>query len=127
MSKVSVRYIVNDVEESIKFYIKYLNFKLEMKPASSFAIISKGSLNLLLSSPSEEGGGGKIIPGKSKPEPGGWNRIHLEVDNLKDEVEKLKNAGASFRNEIVEGVAGRQIILEDPSGNPIELFEYFEK
>jgi catechol 2,3-dioxygenase-like lactoylglutathione lyase family enzyme len=127
MSKVSVRYIVNDVGESIRFYTKYLDFKLEMHPAPTFAILSRGDLQLLLSSPSEEGGGGKMMDDGRKPEPGGWNRFHLEVENLEAFIEKLKKEGAAFRNEMIDGVAGKQILLEDPSGNPIELFEYYKQ
>jgi predicted enzyme related to lactoylglutathione lyase len=127
MGKVNVRYIVNDVEEAINFYTKLLNFKLEMNPAPTFAILSLGDLQLLLSSQSEEGGGGKTMQDGRKPEPGGWNRFHLAVDDLTTMVKELKEQGAHFRNEIIEGVAGKQILLEDPSGNPIELFEYYKK
>jgi catechol 2,3-dioxygenase-like lactoylglutathione lyase family enzyme len=127
MAKVSVRYIVNDVKEAIDFYTAMLNFKLDMNPAPTFAILSRGDLQLLLSSPSEEGGGGKTMRNGMKPEPGGWNRFHLAVDDLAATVKGLKEQGAHFRNEIIEGVAGKQILLEDPSGNPIELFEYYKK
>ncbi len=120
MANVAVRYIVNDVDESINFYTKNLDFKVEMKPDPAFAILSRGNLQLLLSSPNEKGGGGITTTG-------GWNRFHLAVDNLSDLVDKLKKQGAHFRGEIIEGVAGKQILLEDPSGNPIELFEYFKK
>jgi catechol 2,3-dioxygenase-like lactoylglutathione lyase family enzyme len=98
-----------------------------MYPAPSFAMLDRGNLCLVLSAPNNRGGGGKIMPDGTRPVPGGWNRFHLEVDDLKRTVDQLKNKGVYFRNEIVEGVSGRQILLEDPSGNPIELFEYYEK
>ena len=127
MSSVSVRYIVNDVDEAITFYIKNLGFELVMHPAPPFAILSQGDLRLLLSAPNNQGGGGQSMPDGTQPEPGGWNRFHLKVDDLESTVTRLKKAGAHFRNKIVEGVAGKQILLEDPSGNPIELFEYYER
>jgi catechol 2,3-dioxygenase-like lactoylglutathione lyase family enzyme len=125
MSRVSIRYIVNDVDEAIKFYTGLLGFIVAMHPAPTFAILDRGDLRLLLSAPSEEGGGGKIMPDGTKPEPGGWNRFELEVDDLDAVVKKLKTQNVHFRNEIVRGVAGRQILLQDPSGNLIELFEYY--
>jgi len=125
MSRVSIRYIVNDVNEAIKFYTGLLGFIVAMHPAPTFAILDRGDLRLLLSAPSEEGGGGKILPDGRKPEPGGWNRFELAVDDLDSLVKKLKTQNVHFRNEIVIGVAGRQVLLEDPSGNPIELFEYY--
>lgn len=127
MDQASFRYIVNDVDQAIQFYTKLLGFDVVMHPASTFAILNRGSMRLLLSAPNEQGGGGQILADGRKPEPGGWNRIHLEVDNLNSIVEKFKKQGAHFRNEIVSGVAGKQILLEDPAGNPIELFEYYEK
>lgn len=126
MGKVFFRYIVYDVDKAIDFYTRILDFKIEMHPAPTFAILSRGDLHLLLSAPSEEGGGGKIMSDGNEPRPGGWNRIHLEVDDLSSTVNQLKKQGAIFRNEIIEGVAGKQILLEDPSGNPIELFEYYK-
>jgi catechol 2,3-dioxygenase-like lactoylglutathione lyase family enzyme len=127
MSKVLVRYIVDDVDKAISFYTNFLKFDVVMHPAPAFAILSLADLQLLLSSPSEHGGGGKIMQDGTKPEPGGWNRFQIAVDNLSEEVDRLKKEGAKFRNEIVEGVAGKQILIEDPSGNPIELFEYYKK
>lgn len=127
MAPVSVRYIVNDVDEAIRFYTEQLNFTIEMHPAPAFAILNRGDLRLVLSAPNEQGGGGKAMPDGTKPEPGGWNRFHLEVDDLAATVDRLKKQGAHFRNEIVDGVAGKQILLEDPAGNPIELFEYHKK
>ena len=122
MATVSVRYIVDDVEEAIAFYAGRLGFSVELNPAPGFAVLSRGDLRLLLNEPGA-GGAGQPMPDGREPEPGGWNRIQLEVDDLADEVEAIRDAEARFRNEIVEGRGGKQILLEDPSGNPIELFE----
>lgn len=122
MSTVSVRYIVADAEEAIAFYTEQLGFGVELHPAPGFAILSRGELRLLLNEPGA-GGAGQPMPDGRTPEPGGWNRIQLEVENLACEVEALREAGASFRNDIVGGRGGKQILVEDPSGNPIELFE----
>lgn len=123
MATVSVRYIVNDVDTSIAFYIAHLGFSVVMHPAPSFAMLSRGDLRLLLSAPGGVGGGGQSMPDGRKPEPGGLNRFELQVSDLAGEVERLRRAGAHFRNDIVTGVGGKQILLDDPSGNPIELFE----
>lgn len=123
MSQVSVRYIVDDVDAAIDFYRGRLGFGLVMHPAPAFAILDRGALRLLLSAPNPQGGGGQSMPDGRRPEPGGWNRISLEVDDLPAEVERLRAAGTSFRNEIVHGVGGDQILLDDPSGNPVELFQ----
>jgi catechol 2,3-dioxygenase-like lactoylglutathione lyase family enzyme len=123
MSTVSIRYIVNDVDAAIAFYCQHLDFHEEMHPAPTFAILSRGDLRLLLSAPSELGGGGQIMSDGRKPEPGGWNRISLQVSDLAARVESLREEGVHFRNDIVIGVGGNQILLEDPSGNPVELFE----
>jgi catechol 2,3-dioxygenase-like lactoylglutathione lyase family enzyme len=123
MSQVSVRYIVNDVEKALDFYTDLLGFEVEMHPAPQFAILSRDDLRLLLSAPVGLGGGAQAMPDGRKPEPGGWNRIVIGTDDLQAEVERLRDAGADFRNEIVTGVGGKQILLDDPSGNPIELFE----
>ena len=122
MATVSVRYIVDDVEETVEFYTGRLGFSVELNPAPGFAVLSRGNLRLLLNGPGT-GGAGQPIPDGREPEPGGWNRIQLEVDDLAGEVGAIRDAGARFRNEIVEGRGGKQILLEDPSGNPIELFE----
>ena len=122
MATVSVRYIVDDVEEAIAFYTGRLSFSVELNPAPGFAVLSRGDLRLLLNEPGA-GGAGQPMPDGREPEPGGWNRIQLEVDDLAGEVGDIRDAGARFRNEIVEGRGGKQILLEDPSGNPIELFE----
>ena len=121
MSTVSVRYIVDDLDAAIGFYRDDLGFEVVMHPAPTFAMLSRGDLRLLLSVPSGQGGGGQAMPDGRRPEPGGWNRIQLEVADLRAEVQRLRAAGARFRNEIVEGMGGKQILLEDPSGNAIEL------
>lgn len=125
MSSVSVRYIVTDVDAAIAFYCGHLGFREVMHPAPPFAMLSRGDLRLLLSAPNNMGGGGQSMPDGRKPEPGGWNRISLEVSDLPSHVERLRSAGVRFRNDIVNGVGGRQILIDDPSGNPIELFEPF--
>ena len=124
MSKVSVRYIVNDVDAAIPFYTSMLGFKLEMHPAPGFASLSRGDLQLLLNRPGA-GGAGQAMPDRQLPSPGGWNRIQIEVDDLEATVGKLSGTGARFRNEIVTGNGGKQILVEDPSGNPVELFQPF--
>lgn len=123
MATVSVRYIVHDVDAAISFYTHHLGFSEVMHPAPTFAMLSRGDLRLVLSAPSGAGGGGQAMPDGTVPQPGGWNRFTLEVSDLVAMVEQLRKAGAHFRNEIVEGVGGNQILLDDPSGNPIELFE----
>ena len=122
MSPVSVRYIVNDVESALTFYRDNLGFTVEASPAPGFAMLSRGDLRLLLNAPGS-GGAGAAMPDGRLPEPGGWNRIQLEVEDLASEMDALRNKGARFRNEIVTGRGGSQILLEDPSGNPIELFQ----
>jgi catechol 2,3-dioxygenase-like lactoylglutathione lyase family enzyme len=124
MSKVSVRYIVRDVDAAIPFYTDMLGFKLDMHPAPGFAGLSRGDLQLLLNRPSA-GGAGQGMPDGQLPAPGGWNRIQIQVEDLEATVENLKSAGGRFRNEIVTGNGGKQILIEDPSGNPIELFQPF--
>ena len=123
MATVQVRYIVNDVDAAIAFYCQHLGFHEVMHPAPAFAMIARGDLRLALSAPNPAGGGGQAMPDGTIPQPGGWNRFALEVDDLAAMVEMLRAAGAHFRNDIVTGVGGKQILLEDPSGNPIELFE----
>jgi catechol 2,3-dioxygenase-like lactoylglutathione lyase family enzyme len=123
MSTVSVRYIVDDVDVAIEFYATHLGFEVELHPSPSFAALSRNNLRLLLSKPSGGGGAGQIMPDGRVPEPGGWNRIQIQVTNLAEDVENLRKAGAHFRNEIVVGNGGKQILLNDPSGNAIELFQ----
>jgi len=123
MATVQVRYIVHDVDAAIAFYTQQLAFTLQMHPAPSFAMLARGDLRLTLSAPNPQGGGGQPMPDSTPQAPGGWNRFAIEVDNLAASVEALRTAGAHFRNNIVTGVGGKQIIVEDPSGNPIELFE----
>jgi catechol 2,3-dioxygenase-like lactoylglutathione lyase family enzyme len=123
MPTVSVRYIVDDVDAAIGFYCGVLGFDEVMHPAPPFAMLRRGDLRLNLSSPGGGGGGGQAMPDGTLPTPGGWNRFALEVENLDATVADLKQAGARFRNEIVEGRGGRQILVEDPSGNPVEIFQ----
>ncbi len=124
MTTVSVRYIVNDVDEAIAFYGQNLGFTEVMHPAPTFAMMSRGDLRLVLSAPGRgPGGGGQAMPDGTLPSPGGWNRFAIEVDDLDDLVADLRRRGARFRNDIVTGVGGKQILLEDPSGNPVELFQ----
>lgn len=123
MAKVQVRYIVDDVERAIAFYTELLGFTLDMHPAPPFAMLSRGDLRLVLSAPNPSGGGGQPMPDGTAQRPGGWNRFAIEVDDLDAMVERLRAKGAHFRNEIVTGVGGKQILVEDPSGNPIELFQ----
>jgi catechol 2,3-dioxygenase-like lactoylglutathione lyase family enzyme len=124
MATVSVRYIVDDVDKAIEFYCRQLGFREEMHPAPSFAMLSRGDLRLVLSAPGGgPGGGGQAMPDGRLPEPGGWNRFQLEVSDLEGLVQSLRDRGARFRSEIISGVGGNQILVEDPSGNPVELFE----
>lgn len=121
MTTVSVRYIADDVDAAVAFYVERLGFDVEMRPAPGFAMLSRGELRLLLNQPGA-GGAGQPAGGRT-PEPGGWNRFQLEVSDLEREVEALRAAGASFRGEVVMGKGGSQILIEDPSGNPVELFQ----
>ena len=123
MASVQVRYIVHDVDAAIAFYTTHLGFALVMHPAPPFAMLARGDLRLVLSAPNPMGGGGQSMPDGTRPQPGGWNRFAIQVDDLATTVDSLRAAGAHFRNDIVTGVGGKQIILEDPSGNPVELFE----
>jgi len=123
MATVSVRYIVNDVDEAMRFYCQHLGFEEVMHPAPTFAMLSRGDLRLVLSAPGGGGGGGQAMPDGTVPTPGGWNRFSIEVPDLDAVVTTLREHGAHFRNEIVDGVGGRQILVEDPSGNPVELFQ----
>lgn len=123
MATVSVRYFANDIDEVIEFYTRLLGFREVMHPTPSFAMLTRGDLRLVLSVPGAGPGGGQAMPDGSLPAPGGWNRFSLEVEDLAAVVQHLRQQGARFRNDIVMGVGGKQILLEDPSGNLVELFE----
>ena len=125
-SVVSVRYIVDDVDAAIAFYTEQLGFEVVMHPAPPFAMLDRGELRLLLSAPSGQAGGGQAMPDGRVPEPGGWNRFEIVVDDIEGEVRRLTDAGVTFRNEIVDGVGGKQVLIEDPAGNPIELFQPYD-
>jgi catechol 2,3-dioxygenase-like lactoylglutathione lyase family enzyme len=118
---VNVRYLVDDVEKSIEFYTTHLGFTVLNRWVPAFADVKRGNLRLLLSGPTSSAG--RAIPDGRKPAPGGWNRLHFIVPDLESEVARLRAAGVPFRSEIVSGPGGRQIVLDDPSGNPIELFQ----
>jgi catechol 2,3-dioxygenase-like lactoylglutathione lyase family enzyme len=118
---VNVRYMVDDVDEAIAFYTKQLGFELLTNASPAFADVKRGNLRLLLAGPASSAG--RPMPDGRKPEPGGWNRIHFVVDDIDAEVARLRDAGATFRNDIVTGPGGQQILLEDPSGNVVELFQ----
>jgi catechol 2,3-dioxygenase-like lactoylglutathione lyase family enzyme len=119
---VSVRYMVDDVEAAVAFYTEVLDFEVLTNFPPVFADVARGNLRLLLSGPNSSAG--TPMADGTKPGPGGWNRIHLIVDHIDAEVARLRDAGAPFRNDIIEGPAGRQILLQDPSGNVVELFQY---
>ena len=126
MTTVSVRYIVNDIDAAIGFYTTHLGFELQVHPNDLFAMLVRGDLRLVLVKPVGPGGsagGGGPMPDGRMQEPGGWNRFSVEIPDLAAAVEALRSSGARFRNDIVTGVGGKQIIIEDPSGNPVELFE----
>jgi len=123
MDASSIRYIVDDIDAAIDFYIERLGFEERMRPGPGFAMLQRGSLRLLLNTPAGGGGAGQDVSDGSRPEPGGWNRFQLEVDDLDATVAAMKQAGASFRGDIITGKGGRQVLLEDPAGNLIELFE----
>lgn len=123
MATVQVRYIVNNVDEAIQFYTEQLGFTLQMHPTPAFAMLSRDDLRLVLSAPNPLAGGGQAMPDGSQQTPGGWNRFAIQVTDIAAMVEALQKAGAHFRNNIVTGVGGKQIIVDDPSGNPVELFE----
>jgi catechol 2,3-dioxygenase-like lactoylglutathione lyase family enzyme len=123
MATVSVRYIVDNVEAAIAFYRDRLEFTEVMHPAPTFAMLTRGDLRLVLSAPGGGPGGGAPMSDGTMPRSGGWNRFAIEVEDLAATVEELRAAGVKFRNDIVDGVGGRQIVAEDPSGNPVELFQ----
>ena len=123
MATVSVRYIVHDVQAAIGFYTTHLGFSVQIHPNDMFAMLSRGDLRLVLSVPGAAGGGGQAMPDGSLPQPGGWNRFQLEVDDIETTVARLREHGARFRNDVISGVGGKQILVEDPAGNPVELFQ----
>jgi len=123
MNKVRVRYMENDIGSAVSFYTQYLGFKEEMGATPNFAILSRGNLELVLSTNYGPGGAAKPMSDGRKAEPGGWNRIIINVNDLQAEVAKLKKDHLHFRNEIVSGPGGSEILLDDPSGNPVELFQ----
>ena len=122
MSQVSFRYIVDDVDAALPFYTEILGFEIQMHPAPGFASLTRGDLRLLLNRPGA-GGAGQSMADGSEPRPGGWNRVQLEVENLAAMFERLKGAGYHLRSGIIQGNGGKQVLVDDPSGNPIELFE----
>jgi catechol 2,3-dioxygenase-like lactoylglutathione lyase family enzyme len=123
MNTVRVRYMVNNIDQAVSFYTRQLEFKEKQGATPNFAIVSRGDLELVLSTPFGPGGAAKPMSDGRKAEPGGWNRIIISVDDLKAEVAKLRKANLHFRNEIVSGPGGSEILLDDPSGNPVELFQ----
>jgi catechol 2,3-dioxygenase-like lactoylglutathione lyase family enzyme len=118
---INVRYMVDDVDESIAFYTKLLDFEVLTNFAPAFADVKRGNLRMLLSGPTSSAG--RPMPDGAKPGPGGWNRVHFIVDDIDAEVTRLRDAGATFRNDVIEGPGGKQILLQDPSGNVVELFQ----
>ncbi len=125
MSSVSIRYMIDDVPAAIKFYTTHLGFALDHDASPAFASVSRDGVRLLLSG--KESSGRRAMPDGRQPVPGGWNRIHIQVDDLDAEVKRLRGAGLKFRNEIISGPGGSQILLDDPSGNPVELFQSKQK
>ena len=119
--KVSVRYMVDDVDQAVGFYTRHFGFESGHNASPAFAEVLRGNLRLLLAGPKSSAG--RPMPDGRTPEPGGWNRLHFVVDDIDAEVERLRDAGVSFRNDIVSGPGGRQILVDDPSGNPIEIFQ----
>ena len=124
MATVQVRYIVNDIESSVAFYCEHLGFTEAMKSPPMFAMLTRGDLRLVLSTPGGQNvGGGSTLPDGRTPEPGGWNRFAVEVSDIDEAVDRLRKAGAHFRSDVIKGTGGDQALVEDPSGNPIELFQ----
>ena len=121
MSTVSIRYMIDDVPSAIQFYTTHFGFSLDLDASPAFAAVSRDGVRLLLSG--QASSGRRAMPDGRQPVPGGWNRMQIQVDNIEAEVKRLRDAGLKFRNEIIRGPGGAQILLDDPSGNPIELFE----
>ena len=125
MSSVSVRYMIDDVPAAIEFYTRHLGFAIEMDASPAFASVTRDGVRLLLSGKTSSGR--RAMADGREPVPGGWNRIHIQVDDLGAEIKRLSDSGLKFRNDIITGPGGSQIILDDPSGNPVELFQASEK
>ena len=123
MGQVGVRYIVDDVEAAISFYTGHLGFTLEAHPGPGFALLTRGALRLMLSGMTGPGGGAQAMPDGARPEPGGWNRIQLQVDDVAAELAALRAAGVRLRGDVITGLGGKQLLVEDPAGNLVELFE----
>ena len=123
LNSLMVRYIVNDVDAAVAFYSQRLGFRTTAQSGRDFALLTRENMQLVLSPPKGPGGGSQPMPDGRRPEPGGWNRIIVRSNKLEDDIAAMKNAGVVFRNDIVAGPGGRQILIEDPSGNPVELFE----
>jgi catechol 2,3-dioxygenase-like lactoylglutathione lyase family enzyme len=125
MATVQVRYIVNDIDAAVDFYCKHLGFTEQMRPAPIFAMLTRGDLRLVLSKPvgGQNSGGSSTLADGRTPEPGGWNRFTVEVDDIEAAVERMRSAGVTFRGDIIKGTGGNQALAEDPSGNPIEIFQ----
>lgn len=126
MSDTSVRYIVDDVDAAVDFYTSQLQFEVSMRPGPGFAMLRRGQLRLLLNSPGGGGGAGQTLADGGRPEPGGWNRFQLQVDDLDDAVATLRKADVDFRGDVITGRGGRQALVVDPAGNLVELFQPFE-
>lgn len=125
MSDISVRYIVDDVDAAVDFYTSQFQFEVAMRPGPGFAMLRRDALRLLLNSPGGGGGAGQSLSDGSKPEPGGWNRFQLQVDDLDGTVDVLRRAGVEFRGDVITGRGGRQALVLDPAGNLVELFQPF--
>ena len=123
LNALMVRYIVNDVDTAVAFYSRHLGFQATAQSGADFALLARENMQLVLSPPKGPGGGSQPMPDGRRPEPGGWNRIIVRSSNLEDDIARLQNAGVAFRNDVVAGPGGRQILIEDPSGNLVELFE----
>jgi catechol 2,3-dioxygenase-like lactoylglutathione lyase family enzyme len=126
MTDISVRYIVDDVDAAVDFYTSHFQFEVAMRPGPGFAMLRRGELRLLLNSPGGGGGAGQMLADGSRPEPGGWNRFQLQVDDLDDAVAGLRKADVDLRGEVITGRGGRQALVVDPAGNLVELFQPFE-
>jgi catechol 2,3-dioxygenase-like lactoylglutathione lyase family enzyme len=127
MTNISVRYIVDDVDAAVDFYTTHFQFEVAMRPGPGFAMLHRNDLRLLLNTPGGGGGAGQTLSDGSTPEPGGWNRFQLQVDDLDTAVAELREAGVGFRGDTITGRGGRQALALDPSGNVVELFEAYQR